>query len=106
MIKDQRKVKRRPTRLMAWVALEPNGPQRCIVSDISERGARIKIEDTDRVPDRFVLLLARSGAARRFCRVVWRQEGEMGVSFATARAAANAAPVAEVPPPALAKAAT
>jgi hypothetical protein len=94
MIKDNRKSKRRPMRLAAWIANSSHDPTQCVLSDISNRGARIKVEEPDKIPDRFILLLARNGAARRFCHVVWRQQDQIGVSFETARADPGKTPVA------------
>ena len=53
----------------------------CVVSDISDTGARIDVQDSNAIPDQFVLLLSSNGAARRFCRVVWRKPTQMGVKF-------------------------
>ena len=62
-----------------------------MVSDISDTGARIDVQDSNAIPDQFVLLLSSNGAARRFCRVVWRKPTQMGVKFERSLAdAANA----------------
>ena len=81
MVKDKRKSTRRPFRYTAWVALEPDQLHGCVLSDISDSGARIDIDETKAIPDEFMLLLTSNGSARRKCRVVWRKPRQVGVSF-------------------------
>lgn len=51
----------------------------CVVRDVSEYGARIKIGEPYRVPDIFELIIG--GAAPRPARKVWIGPGELGVAF-------------------------
>jgi hypothetical protein len=81
MIKDKRKALRRPIRYTAWLALEPGQLHGCVLSDISNTGARIDVEDSKTVPDQFMLWLSNSGSARRKCRVIWRKPHQVGVKF-------------------------
>jgi hypothetical protein len=81
MIKDKRKSTRRPIRYTAWVTLEANQLHGCVLSDISETGARLDIDETKTIPDQFILLLSSNGSARRKCRVVWRKPRQIGVTF-------------------------
>jgi hypothetical protein len=53
----------------------------CSVSDASEGGARIQIQDPTDVPDRFVLSLSRRGPPCRKCQVVWRTDAALGVRW-------------------------
>ena len=53
----------------------------CMVLDISDRGARLMIASPNEVPDDFTLLLSHDGHARRHCRVVWRTDQQIGVTF-------------------------
>lgn len=69
-------------RYSAWLALDGDVLQGCALSDISETGARIDVEDADAIPDSLVLLLSGNGAARRKCQVVWRKPRQIGVRFA------------------------
>ncbi len=78
-------------RYSAWLGLEGGELQGCAISDISETGARIDVEDADAVPDRVELLLSGNGAARRKCQVVWRQPKQIGVRFAPRLADADKA---------------
>src|SRR5512140_656164 len=83
MLKDQRKAPRRLMRYSAWIAIAPNKMHGCVLSDISETGARIDVEDSKIFPDRFPMFLSRNGRARRVCTVVWRKPKQIGVTFAT-----------------------
>lgn len=55
-------------------------PRTCMVTNISETGARLYCETE--VPDAFTLSLTGEDVnIRRECRVVWRLGGELGVEF-------------------------
>ncbi len=82
MAKDKRKAVRRPIRYTAWMALADNELHGCVLSDISDTGARIDIDESKEIPDEFTLWLSSSGAARRKCKVVWRKPRQLGVTFA------------------------
>jgi hypothetical protein len=81
MGKDKRRSRRRALRRSAWVALGPNDLHGCTLSDISDVGARIELDDPGTIPDRFMLFLSNNGAARRSCHVVWRTSQQVGVRF-------------------------
>jgi hypothetical protein len=66
-----------------------------VVSDVSDTGARIDVQDSKAIPDHFVLMLSSNGAARRFCRVVWRKPTQVGVKFE--RSLADAADASQSP---------
>ena len=55
-------------------------PRDCLVTDISDGGARLHAEGIV-VPDQFVLSLTGSQDMWRDCRVVWRLGCEIGVEF-------------------------
>jgi hypothetical protein len=79
--KDNRKARRRPMRYTAWALLAADEKHGCILSDVSEAGARIDVEDSRKIPDHFFLLLSGNGKARRACHVVWRKPQQIGVHF-------------------------
>lgn len=81
MLNDKRKTIRRTLRYSAWVTLAGDQLHGCVLSDVSETGGRIDIDDSEKIPDQFMLLLSNNGSARRKCRVVWRKPGQIGVSF-------------------------
>jgi hypothetical protein len=84
--KDKRKTRRRPLRrCSAWLALGSGKLRDCKLSDVSEAGARIEMNDTGSVPDQFMLFLSNNGAARRSCHVVWRKAQQLGVKFKARR---------------------
>jgi hypothetical protein len=56
-------------------------PIPCVVWDISEGGARIAAARAIGFPDRFALLTGKDAKSCRFCHVVWRREGQLGVRF-------------------------
>jgi hypothetical protein len=55
-------------------------PRDCMITDISQDGARLFADAID-VPDQFHLLISGESNTRRECQVVWRLGGEIGVSF-------------------------
>jgi len=107
MTREKRIARRQPLRYSAWVAVTPTKRFGCTVSDVSQTGARLDVNDSTAVPDRFVLLLSSNGAARRFCRVMWRKPNQVGVKFArTFAETANLAPDAKAEAPAKTEAET
>lgn len=80
---ELRKKPRRHFRYNAKIIAKGSGPPRsCTISDISHSGARLVLESDGTLPDRFFLLLSRSGVRRR-CRMIWRTGLTVGVEFAT-----------------------
>jgi len=81
MLKDKRRSRRRQIRYTAWVIGKPGELHGCVLSDISETGARLDIDNAEAVPGRFVLWLSANGSARRTCLAVWRKPKQIGVKF-------------------------
>jgi hypothetical protein len=81
MQKDKRRSRRRKMRYNAVLIIDGEAQRGCVLSDISDNGARIDVETVDELPDRFTLLLSGNGSPRRSCRVVWRQPTQIGVDF-------------------------
>ena len=52
----------------------------CTVSNLSDRGARLKVESPIGIPDSFDLVF--DNAPVRCCRVTWRKATQIGVEFA------------------------
>jgi hypothetical protein len=50
-----------------------------MIEDLSDRGARLKIDPAIELPPEFLLLLSRHVSRR--CQLVWRRDGEAGVKF-------------------------
>jgi hypothetical protein len=51
----------------------------CVVRDFSDGGARLTVETSVGVPDRFELV--RDGLPTKKCQVVWRHATQIGVQF-------------------------
>ncbi len=81
MITDHRKDQRRLLRYNAWLMLGPEAKHCCMLSDVSDSGACIEVEDSRVFPDQFFLLLSANGAVHRNCHVVWRKPQQLGVKF-------------------------
>ena len=54
-------------------------PLKCALKDVSESGARIAVSDPKSMPQEFLLLL--DAGLRRWCRVTWRSDKEIGIQF-------------------------
>lgn len=52
-----------------------------LLLECTANGARLMVEDPDRVPDRFTLVQKDPVAIVRTCRVVWRSGAHIGVTF-------------------------
>jgi hypothetical protein len=82
MSADKRRVPRKFLKYPARIeAGDGTVLRECLLADISQSGARIKIKPGDSLPNRFTLLLGSPSGARRQCRVVWRRGDEIGVEF-------------------------
>jgi hypothetical protein len=79
MFSNKRNAIRRPVRCTAWIALKAKKLHGCVVSDISDSGARLNVENAALLPDEFLLFLSSRGTASRKCRVVWRKTKQIGV---------------------------
>ena len=55
-------------------------PRECVITDISEHGARIVVPDAA-VPDQFYLQISGDRPMRETCEVAWRLGDEVGVRF-------------------------
>ena len=81
VLKDRRQTPRRViNRIAKFHAGAGALPRDCMVTDISEKGARLFSEVE--MPEQFTLSLSGEGnSIRHECRVVWRLGGELGVEF-------------------------
>jgi PilZ domain len=82
MSADRRKNTRRLVRQIGTM-LNTDGSilGECLMSDVSKTGARLRLQNSIELPDRFTLLLSRNGRVRRQCSVIWRSENALGVQF-------------------------
>lgn len=81
VFRERRKVPRRVINRMAQYQASLGAlPRACMITDISEGGARLYAETE--MPETFILAVTGDGVeTRRECRVVWRIGGECGVKF-------------------------
>jgi PilZ domain-containing protein len=79
---DERRQHRRFTinRIAKYQTDATTLPRDCMITDISEHGARLFADGVE-VPDQFHLLISGERGERKECRVVWRLGGEIGVTF-------------------------
>jgi hypothetical protein len=49
--------------------------------DFSTGGAKIKLDLSVDLPERFLIILSESGEVQRLCSLIWRSAGEVGVRF-------------------------
>jgi hypothetical protein len=81
MRSDKRRAVRRPVQYTAWIARKGEPLEGCVLSDISDKGARLDVENPESLPDEFMLFLSARGTPRRKCTVAWRTETQIGVKF-------------------------
>ena len=98
-----RKSQRERMRRAGWIGFsDGTQPVRCVIWDLSDDGARLAAQHSDDLPDVFAVVLSADGSnAHRFCRVVWRKGGQLGVRFieaAEARKLAEELPERRKPP--------
>jgi hypothetical protein len=81
MLKERRRHVRHTINRVAKIQSAAGSlPRDCLVTDISESGARLYAEGIV-VPDSFVLVVTGTETIRRDCRVSWRLGNEIGVEF-------------------------
>jgi hypothetical protein len=56
---------------------------KCMVKDISERGAKLVYTNKEELPDQILLTIGRD---RRYGRTMWRRGEEVGIQFVPSRA--------------------
>ena len=80
--KDTRASKRKPLRYPVWMDMgESRSLTECMLSDVSEGGAKLKLQSQSAVPTNFSLRLTRSGPPTRLCQVMWQDGVDIGIKF-------------------------
>ena len=78
---DRRAVKRNPVLRCAEIIVPRRSPViHCTVQNITSAGACLKLANTSGIPPTFELTFEH-GRPRCACRVVWRTETKLGVTF-------------------------
>jgi len=79
---DQRRSLRYTTNCRAWIEFDDDTPPlSCTVVDISEGGARIEVASPQRLPEEFSLIITEDAGNVRRCRIIWRADNEIGISY-------------------------
>lgn len=80
--RECRRAQRTRRRNAAWIGLGNGGTHvPCVLWDISDTGARLAAPRSSVLPAAFSLLLTKDGRSQRLCRVVWRNDRQLGVRF-------------------------
>jgi hypothetical protein len=79
---EQRRSIREHVQFPAWIEMRNRSQMRaCTVLDVSEGGARIMVSSPADLPNEFWLVFSKDGKRRRRCRIAWRSEEHIGVSY-------------------------
>jgi hypothetical protein len=78
---DEKRIASRHRVLKAATIAFGGGGISCVVRNVSEAGAALDVASPLGIPDDFDLLIEADGSRRR-CRVMWRTDRRIGVSFA------------------------
>jgi hypothetical protein len=79
---EQRKSMREHVDFPAWIESDfETRHSSCTVLDVSDGGARILVSARTPVAKEFWLVFSRDGTRRRRCRIVWRSEDQIGLSY-------------------------
>jgi hypothetical protein len=76
---DKRGSSRRDIARIVQMATGLGQGLKCSLKDISSTGARIEITDASSAPQEFLIKL--NDGLLRWCRVMWRSEKEIGITF-------------------------
>jgi hypothetical protein len=89
MVRERRKNFRVQWNSPATIELDNGRSRACIVSDLSNGGAKISGVKAATIPDEFMLHVFSGARPPRRCRVIWRSANELGVEFADRRTNAD-----------------
>jgi hypothetical protein len=79
---DAPRAARKPGWYMGWIVADDDTHAiRCLVTDVTRAGARVKLFAAADIPHEFTLHFTRTGNASIRCHVDWRGDGEAGVEF-------------------------
>ena len=65
----------------AWIVVSGRADRECTVLDISHTGAKVVVQESQGIPDRFELAFFQSLDKRQKCEVIWRRGKVLGVKF-------------------------
>ena len=71
-MKESRRSPRRPVVHGAWIFQGGSAPTvPCVMVDLSDAGARLKVDAQAVLPPQFILVMSRDGKLNRRCKAVW-----------------------------------
>lgn len=83
MERDKRRHKRQHVGYVARIhSADHTLDERCVILDVSDFGAQLRVADATKLPDEFILALTDFGESARTCTVAWRNAQQLGVRFA------------------------
>jgi hypothetical protein len=65
----------------AWIVINGRADRECTVLDIAQIGAKVVVESSQGIPNRFELAFFQSLDKRQKCEVIWRRGKMLGVKF-------------------------
>ena len=74
---DQRTARRVSINMMGHISMPDDGAIPCVIHDISKWGVRVRLDGTERVPDKFTLTFDATGKVIG-CETVWKSFDEIG----------------------------
>jgi hypothetical protein len=83
MTKPTKRSERLVRPVSAWLVTSGRANQECLVLDISSKGAKVVVQVSSAIPDRFELAFFQGIDKRRICDVIWRRGKVLGVKFAS-----------------------
>ncbi len=97
---DKRRSQRQALKYPAKIDIGSGMQVPCLLSDVSASGARLTLQSPGDIPEQFALLLAAEHGVQRECKVMWREENQLGVEFIKPLAVKDAhSPFPKAPPP-------
>jgi len=85
IFKRESRKTRYKTQLGAWLTLDGGFAKRpCTILDLSATGARITVENGNKLGSRIALALTKDVRNLTPCRLVWQRGNEIGVEFVQA----------------------
>jgi PilZ domain len=79
---EQRRSIREHVHFPAWIEIGEGSQRReCTILDVSESGSRLLMSSPARFPKEFWLVFSKDGTRRRRCRMVWRSNEQIGVTY-------------------------
>jgi PilZ domain len=81
---DQRRAAKRQRVLKAGkIVLDNLTSIACTIRDVSETGAKVRVDESNAVPHKFRLVILADNTIRD-AQIAWKRDGEIGVNFTSA----------------------